>query len=69
MNNASTVYTQSFAGNQAAYSFSFSLLGVLPTPCASQSTAGTMSFAATATVINNCIISATGVAFPPAGVL
>ncbi|WP_175730308.1 Csu type fimbrial protein [Burkholderia ambifaria] len=69
VNNASTVYTQSFAGNQAAYSFSFSLLGVQPTPCVSQSTAGTMSFAATATVINNCIISATGVAFPPAGVL
>lgn len=69
VNNASTVYTQSFSGTQAAYSYSFSLLGVLPTPCVSQSTAGTMSFTATATVINNCIISATGVAFPPSGVL
>ncbi|WP_322022100.1 spore coat protein U domain-containing protein [Burkholderia sp. BCC1977] len=69
VNDASTVYTQSFSGNQAAYSFSFSLLGVLPTPCASQSTAGTMTVTATATVINNCIISATGVAFPAAGVL
>ncbi len=69
VNNASTVYAQSFSGTQATYSYSFSLLGVLPTPCASQSTAGTMSFTATATVINNCIISATGVAFPASGVL
>ncbi|MCA8034817.1 spore coat U domain-containing protein [Burkholderia arboris] len=69
VNNGSTVYTQSFSGNQAAYSYSFSLLGVLPTPCVSQSTAGTMTVTTTATVINNCIISATGVAFPPAGVL
>lgn len=70
VNNASTVYSQTFSGNQAAYSYSFSLLGVVsPTPCASQSTAGTMTVTATATVINNCIISATGVAFPASGVL
>ncbi|CAM2184254.1 Lipoprotein [Burkholderia latens] len=69
-NNSSTVYTQSFSGTQATYSQSFSLLSILPTlSCASQPTAGTMSFSATATVIADCIITATGVAFPATGVL
>ncbi|WP_321790502.1 spore coat U domain-containing protein [Burkholderia pyrrocinia] len=69
VNNSSTVYAQSFSGNQATYSYSFSLLGVLPTPCTSQSSAGSISFSATATVVNNCNINATNVAFPATGVL
>ncbi|MBN3775279.1 MULTISPECIES: spore coat U domain-containing protein [Burkholderia] len=70
VNNSSTVYTQSFSGNQATYSQSFSLLSILPTlTCAAQPVAGTVSFSATATVANDCIITATGVAFPATGVL
>ena len=38
VNNSSTVYTQSFSGNQATYSQSFSLLSILPTlTCARRS--------------------------------
>ncbi|KVG36948.1 spore coat protein U domain-containing protein [Burkholderia ubonensis] len=69
VNNSSTVYTQTFAGNQASYSYNFAVLGIPPTPCASQASAGTFSYAANATVVNDCFISATNVAFPAAGVL
>lgn len=67
--NSSTVYSQTFAGNQAAYSYSFALLGISPTPCASQASAGSFSYQANATVVNNCFISASNVAFQATGVL
>ncbi|WP_323123093.1 Csu type fimbrial protein [Burkholderia alba] len=65
--NASTVYSQAFTGSQTSLNYSFYLL--TPTPCASQTSSGTFSFTATATVINNCNITATNVAFAPTGVI
>lgn len=65
--NANTVYAQSFAGNQTSLSYSFYTLA--PTPCASQTSAGTFAFTATATVVNDCFINATNVAFGTAGVI
>jgi spore coat protein U-like protein len=65
--NASTVYSQTFNGTQTSLNYGFYLLGA-PT-CASLATNGTFAFTATATVINNCNISATNIAFLPTGVL
>jgi len=68
VNNSSTVYTQSFAGTETSLNYGFFLL-VAPT-CASLTTSdGTFPFTASATVINNCLISATNVSFGTAGVL
>ncbi len=67
VNNASTTYTQTFGGNTTSINYGFYLL-VAPT-CASLATGGTFPFTVTATVINNCNITATNVAFGSAGVL
>ena len=68
VNNASTVYSQSFAGNQTSLNYGFFVL-LAPT-CASLTTPdGTFPFTASATVVNNCLISATNVSFGTAGVL
>jgi spore coat protein U-like protein len=67
VNNASTVYTQGFGGNTTSINYGFYLL-IAPT-CASLGTGGTFPFTVTATVINNCNITATNVAFGSTGVL
>jgi spore coat protein U-like protein len=68
VNNGSTVYTQSFAGNQTSLNYGFFVL--LGPTCASLTTPnGTFPFTTSATVVNNCLISATNVAFGTAGVL
>jgi spore coat protein U-like protein len=68
VNNSSTVYSQSFAGNQTSLNYGFYVL-LAPT-CASLTTPdGTFPFTASATVVNNCLISATNVNFGTAGVL
>lgn len=69
VNNSSTLYSQTFAGNQASYSYNFALLGIQLVPCTSQASAGTFAYSTNATVVNNCLINATNVAFPATGVL
>ncbi|MDE1140143.1 MAG: spore coat U domain-containing protein [Paraburkholderia tropica] len=68
VNNASTVYTQSFGGNTTSINYGFYTL-IAPTCATLTATQGTFAFSSTATVINNCNISATNVAFGSAGVL
>jgi spore coat protein U-like protein len=68
VSNASTVYTQNFGGNQTSLNYGFYLLGA-PTCASLTATESTFAFSASATVINNCNISATNVAFGAAGVL
>ncbi|MCA8296192.1 spore coat U domain-containing protein [Burkholderia sp. AU30198] len=65
--DASTVYAQNFGGSQTSLNYGFYLLGA-PT-CASLATNGTFAFSATATVVNDCNITATNIAFAPVGVL
>ncbi|AOI91797.1 spore coat U domain-containing protein [Burkholderia pseudomultivorans] len=66
--NSSTTYSQNFGGNTTSVNAGFYLLGA-PT-CASLTTSnGTFPFSATATVVNNCNISATNVSFGTASVL
>ncbi|MBE1162025.1 Csu type fimbrial protein [Dyella acidiphila] len=68
VNNSSTVYSQGFGGNQTSLNYGFYVL-IAPT-CASLTTSnGTFPFTSSATVVNNCLISATNVAFGTAGVL
>jgi spore coat protein U-like protein len=66
--NASTVYSQNFGGNQTSLNYGFYLLGA-PSCAALTATEGTFPFSATATVINNCTINTTNVAFSATGVL
>lgn len=68
VNNSNTVYTQSFAGALTSLGVGFYLT---PAPtCASLiASSGTFPFSATATVINNCTITATNVAFATVSVL
>ncbi|VBB11053.1 Csu type fimbrial protein [Burkholderia stabilis] len=66
--NSNTAYSQQFGGNTTSLNAGFYLLGA-PT-CASLLTSnGTFPFSATATVVNNCNISATNVSFGTASVL
>ncbi|WCM20824.1 spore coat U domain-containing protein [Paraburkholderia bryophila] len=66
VNNASTAYSQLLS--QTSLNYGFYLL-IAPT-CASLTTsAGSFAFTASATVINNCLISATNLAFTATGVL
>lgn len=68
VNNSSTVYTQTFGGNTTSINYTFYLLG--SPSCSSIPTSdGTFPFSATATVVNNCYISATNLNFSTAGVL
>lgn len=66
--NSSTTYTQSFSGTQTSINDGFYLIGA-PSCASLTSTAGTFPFDVTATVINNCNISATNVSFAATGVL
>nr|WP_238535649.1 MULTISPECIES: spore coat U domain-containing protein [Paraburkholderia] len=64
--NSSTSYSQTLSQTSLTYAF-FLLLG--PT-CASLTTsAGSFGFTVNATVVNNCLISATNIAFTSTGVL
>ncbi|WP_038801929.1 spore coat protein U domain-containing protein [Burkholderia oklahomensis] len=65
--NASTTYSQTFGGTTTSLNYNFYTLTA--TPCASQASAGTFPFTATATVVNDCFISATNVAFGATGVI
>ena len=66
--NSSTVYTQSFGGNQTALNYQFYLL--LSGGCSGVTTPTTaFPFIASATVVNDCTIVATNVNFGAAGLL
>lgn len=68
VNNGSTIYSQNFGGNQTALNYGF--YGLVAPSCTSLTTsAGTFPFTASATVVNNCTISATNISFGTAGVL
>ena len=62
-------YAQSLGGNNTAvtynYSYSFFFLPGTPTPCTSNGGTGsnTFAFTPTATVVNNCLVSATNINF------
>jgi spore coat protein U-like protein len=70
-NNGDTTYSHTFSGTETSMSYGYYLLGVLGPPgCSSlTSNGGAFPFAASATVINNCNISASNITFPAAGVL
>lgn len=68
INDSNTVYTQSFAGSETSLNYGFFLL-VSPTCASLTTTDGTFPFTSSATVVNNCLISATNVSFGTAGVL
>lgn len=65
--NASTVYSQTFGGTLTSLNYNF--YSLTATPCASQASAGTFPFTVNATVVNNCFISATDVAFGSTGLI
>ena len=64
--NASTTYSQTLSQTSLTYGF-FLLLA--PGCAALTTSAGSFGFTASATVVNNCLISATNVAFTSTGVL
>lgn len=66
--NSSTTYTQTFGGGTTSINYGFYLIGT-PSCASLTSAAGTFAFSATATVVNNCNISATNVSFAATGVL
>ena len=66
--NASTIYTQGFSGSQTSINAGFYLLGA-PTCASLTASAGAFPFNVTATVVNNCNISATNLNFAATGVL
>ncbi|MDB5833392.1 MAG: hypothetical protein JWR14_3222 [Caballeronia sp.] len=66
--NGSTLYNQDFGGSQTSINAGFYLL--LAPACASlTASGGTFPFSATATVVNNCNISATNLNFGATGLL
>jgi spore coat protein U-like protein len=70
INNGSTTYSHTFSGGETSLNYAYYVLGILGPPgCGAIGANGTFSFAATASVINNCNISATNIAFPAAGIL
>lgn len=67
-NNSNTQYTASFNGTATSLDYAFYLLGA--PSCASLTTSsGTLPFNVSATVVNDCLISATNVGFGAAGLL
>jgi len=66
--NASTLYNQTFGGSQTSINAGFYLLGA-PTCASLTASEGTFPFSATATVVNNCNISATNLNFGATGLL
>lgn len=68
VNNSSTLYSQNFGGSQTSINYGFYAL-LAPTCSSLTSSNGTFPFTATATVVNNCLISTTNVAFAATGLL
>jgi spore coat protein U-like protein len=66
--NASTLYSQTFGGSQTSINAGFYLLGA-PTCASLTASGGTFAFSASATVVNNCNISATNLNFGATGLL
>ncbi|WP_434109114.1 Csu type fimbrial protein [Paraburkholderia caffeinilytica] len=64
--NANTVYSQTLSQTSLTYGF---FLLVTPGCAALTTSAGSFGFTASATVVNNCLISATNMAFTSTGVL
>ncbi|MFM0396519.1 Csu type fimbrial protein [Paraburkholderia phytofirmans] len=64
--NSSTNYSQTLSQTSLTYAF-YLLLG--PTCAALTTSGGSFGFAVNATVVNNCLISATNIAFTSTGVL
>lgn len=66
--NSNTVYSQNFAGTQTVLAYEYYTL--LPPACSAISApTTTFPFTASATVVNNCTITATNLAFGTVGVL
>lgn len=66
--NSSTTYTQTFGGTTTSINYGFYLIGA-PSCTSLTSAEGSIPFSATATVVNNCNISATNISFAATGVL
>jgi spore coat protein U-like protein len=62
VSNATTVYSEAIAGASTSLNYRGYTLGLLPA-CSQLSSNGTFSFSANASVINDCIVGATNVAF------
>lgn len=70
INNGSTAYGHTFSAGETSVNYSYYILGALGPPnCASISANGAFTFAVSASVVDNCNISATNVAFPASGLL
>ncbi|MGV7245349.1 Csu type fimbrial protein [Caballeronia sp. M23-90] len=66
--NSSTAYSQTFGGGTTSINYGFYLIGA-PSCASLTATQGTFAFSSTATVVNNCNISATNLNFAATGVL
>jgi len=66
--NSSTTYAQTFGGGTTSINYGFYLLGA-PSCTSLTATQGTFAFNTTATVVNNCNISATNLSFAATSVL
>jgi len=67
-NNANTLYTQNFHGAHTSFNVLFYLQGG-GWPCSALAATSTFGFNASATVVNNCNLSATNIAFNAVGLL
>jgi spore coat protein U-like protein len=68
--NSATTYNHTFSGGETSLNYAYYLLGILGPPnCASIASNGTLSFAVSASVINNCNITATNLVFAASGLL
>ncbi|QGZ65996.1 Csu type fimbrial protein [Paraburkholderia acidisoli] len=69
--NGDTSYSHSFGASETSLTYGYYLLGLLGPPgCSSMTTSGGgFTFAASATVTNNCSIGATDLVFPSSGLL
>jgi spore coat protein U-like protein len=68
LNNGSTAYTQTFSAAQTSLNVGFYLLGA-PTCASLTASSGTFPFTASATVINDCIMTATNMTFATTSIL
>ncbi|MDE1182788.1 spore coat U domain-containing protein [Paraburkholderia sp.] len=70
LSNSNTLYTHVFSGAETSINYAYYVLGILgPPSCASITSGGTFGFTVNATVINNCNISATNIAFTATSLL
>ncbi|QDQ81101.1 spore coat protein U domain-containing protein [Paraburkholderia megapolitana] len=66
--NSSTIYTQTFGGTSTSINYGFYLLGA-PSCTSLTSAGGSFPFSVSATVVNNCNITATNISFAASSVL